>query len=62
MEAAFSLKVTLWIHDELVYACPEAEAETVKRLIEEGPKAPPWMRELPVTAEVKVKRSGGSAK
>ena len=41
----------------------EAEVEAVRTLMAEGPRAaPPWMRELPLTAEVKVKRSWGTAK
>ena len=56
-------QVVLQIYDELVYAGPEAEAEAVKTLMEEEPRAaPPWMPELPLTAEVKVKRSWGTAK
>lgn len=31
MEAAFILKVALWIHDELVYTCPEAERGAARR-------------------------------
>lgn len=56
-------QVVLQIYNELVYVGPEAEAEAVKTLMEEEPRAaPPWMPELPLTAEVKVKRSWGTAK
>ena len=41
----------------------ETEVEVVRTLMEEGPRAmPPWMRELPLTADVKVKRSWGTEK
>ena len=54
-------QVVFRIHDDLVYACPEAEA--VKTLMEDGSRAaPPWMPELTLTAEVKIKRSWGTAK
>ena len=53
--------MVLQIYDELVYAGPEAEA--VKTLMEEEPRAaPPWMPELPLTAEMKIKRCWGTAK
>lgn len=41
----------------------EAEGEGIRTLMEEGPRAiPPWMPELPLTAEAKIKRSWGTAK
>ena len=47
--------MVLQIYDELVYAGSEAEA--VKALMEEEPRAaPPWMPELPLTAKMKIKR------
>lgn len=40
----------------------ETEIEADRTLMEEGPKAPPWMRELPLRAAVKIGRSWGTAK
>lgn len=40
----------------------ETEVEADRTLMEEGPKTLPWMRELPLRAEVKVGRSWGTAK
>ena len=45
-----------------VSAEAETEIEADRTPMEEGPKVPPWMRELPLGVEVKIGRSWGTAK
>ena len=60
---ALEARLVLRVHDELVLACPEGEAEAVRSAGVETLETPPaWMPGLPVAAEVGVGQSWGGAK